>query len=120
MQHFIKFILILALAYLSSFVVPFWGVAIAGFIGSITVRSTHISSFLIGFIAVFILWGLMAFYVDIQTSSILTDRISQLFSLDPPFLILITGVLGGITAGLGSWAGSMLRGGAAEKGKYYQ
>jgi len=119
MNHFSKFILILGLSYLSSFVVPFWGVAVAGFLGSVIVRSSHVSSFLIGFIAVFILWGSMAFYLDTETSGILTDRVSALLKIDKPFLILITAVLGGLTAGFGSWAGSMIRGGEKKDG-YYQ
>ncbi len=119
MNHFTKFILILILAYASSYVVPFWGVAVAGFLASLIVRSSHLSSFLIGFIAVFILWGSMSFYIDTETSGILTDRVSALLSVDKPFLILITATLGGLTAALGSWAGSMIRGGEKKEG-YYQ
>ena len=110
MQHFLKFLLIIVLAWLSSLVVPFYGVALAGFIASLIVRSSYLSSFLIGFIAVFILWGSMSFYIDTETNSILTSRVSALFSVDPPILVLITGVLGGLTAGLGSLCGSLIRG----------
>ena len=118
MNHFTKFILILVLAYLSSFVVPFWGVAVAGFIGSLVVRSSHWSSFLLGFLAVFILWGVMALYIDTETASILTDRVSALLSVQKYLLILITALIGGLTAGLGSWSGSVLRGGK-KKEEYY-
>ncbi len=110
MQHFLKFLLILILAWLSSLIVPFWGVAVAGFVASLIVRSSYLSSFLIGFIAIFILWGSMAFYIDTETSSILTDRVGAILTVDPPILILITALLGGLTGGLGSLSGSLVRG----------
>jgi hypothetical protein len=120
MQHFIKFLLIGLLAYLSSYVLPFWGVALAGFLVSAGIRSSHLSSFLIAFLAVFILWGTMAYYIDTETSGIMTNRVSQLLSLDPPVIILITAALGGLTAAFGSLTGSLIRGGEVEeKTGYY-
>jgi hypothetical protein len=121
MQHFLKFLLIGVLAYLSTYILPFWGVALAGFIVSVSIRSSNLSSFIIAFLAVFILWGAMAYYIDTETGGNLTGRVSELLGIDPPIITLITATLGGITAALGSLTGSLLRGGEVEERKtgYY-
>lgn len=121
MQHFLKFLLIGVLAYLSSYILPFWGVAVAGFIVSVSIRSSNLSSFIIAFLAVFILWGAMAYYIDTETGGHLTARISQVLGFDPPIITLISATLGGLTAAMGSITGSMIRGGEVDEKKtgYY-
>lgn len=109
MKHFIKFILILLLSCISSLILPFWGVAIAAFLVSLMIGTSGTSSFFIGLLALFLLWSIMAFMNDFQTGGIMTDRISQLLSVDPPVLLLITGLLGGLTGALGSLTGCYFR-----------
>ncbi|MCA6073440.1 hypothetical protein [Fulvivirga sedimenti] len=109
MRNILKVLLIAALAWGLSFILPFWGAALAGFIGSMVIRTSNVASFFTGFIAIFLLWGITAFLIDLETQSIMTDRISGIFSLSPPFLILITALIGGITGGLGSLVGCTLR-----------
>ncbi len=109
MKNILKIIFIVVLAWGLSFILPFWGAALAGFIASLVIRTSNVASFLTGFVAIFLLWGITAFLIDLETQSIMTDRISGIFSLSPPFLILITALIGGITGGLGSLTGCTLR-----------
>ncbi len=69
------------------------------------------SPFLRGFIAVFLLWAGYAWWLDFQNNSILSSRLVQLFPLPawPAALIILTGLLGGLQAGLIMKAGDLLR-----------
>jgi hypothetical protein len=51
-------------------------------------------------------WGGVAWFLDAGNGGILSSRIAPLFYLPGSFpLILATALVGGITAGLGAWAG---------------
>jgi len=109
MKKLLKIVLIAALTWLFSLFLPFWGAAVAGFLDSLLIGTSNVASFFTGFIAVFLVWGLTAFFIDLETQHIMSDRIGQLFGLTPPFLVLVSAFLGGITGGLGSLAGCMLK-----------
>jgi hypothetical protein len=67
-------------------------------------------SFLLGFIAVFSVWAVYAFWLDVQNASVLSSKIAMLFQVQKPMiLLLVSAVIGGITGGLGSWVGSEAR-----------
>jgi hypothetical protein len=64
-------------------------------------------SFAQGFLAVFIVWLCYAFWLDAQNVSVLSSKIAVLFGVQKSFiLMLVSSLIGGITGGLGSWAGS--------------
>jgi hypothetical protein len=109
MKKILKVLLIIALTWVFSLFLPFWGAALAGFIGSLVIDTTNVASFFTGFVAVFLVWGLTAFFIDLDTQHIMSDRIGQLFGLTPPFLVLVSAILGGITGGLGSLTGCTLK-----------
>ena len=110
MKKLLKIIVIAALAFALSQFLPFWSVAIAGVLGSMLITTSNVASFFTGFIAIFLLWGITAFMIDVNTQGIMTDRIADLLGFSPPFLILISALIGGITGGLGSLAGCTIRG----------
>ena len=62
------------------------------------------------FLAVFLLWGIMALHISISNDHILAHRISMLvLKKDNPILLVVfTGLLGGITAGISSLTGRSL------------
>lgn len=65
---------------------------------------------LISFGLVYLYWIIYAGILDFQNQQILSSRMAQLFSIDPPILLLVlTGLLGGITAGLAAWSGGLIR-----------
>ena len=70
------------------------------------------SAFFSGFLALFLLWSILSFYISVNNDHILAHRVSLLLiKNDSPFLlILITGLIGGIVAGLASLTASYIYG----------
>ena len=63
------------------------------------------------FVALFLLWGLMAWLISISNGHILAHRVSVLIveNDSPGKLILLTALLGALPAASAGLAGSMLR-----------
>jgi len=100
---------IILCAILENFL-PWWCIAPVAFVVSYLFRLKWYSAFLSGFLALFLLWGGMAFLIDRANEQILSNRISMLIlkSSKPLVIVAITGVIGGLVAGLGGLAGSFL------------
>jgi len=110
MRFAIAILLVLVLNYMSGLVFPWWIIALVGLITGYLVNLTPAKSFLAGFLACFILWAGIAFYIDIANEHILTTRVGALFTLKQPIImVLITGCIGGMVTGLASLTGALLR-----------
>lgn len=106
----LKIILTAVMAYSLQTMLPWWSVVIASFSISFIISTKGLSSFVGGFLGVGILWFIQAMVIDIQTDSILTDRVAGIFSLPNNFLlILITSIIGGLVGGFGALTGMQLR-----------
>ena len=104
----IGFTLILAFLFQTMF--PWWSIVIASFLISLIISTKGLSSFIVGFLGIAILWFSSAIIIDIKTGSILTERIAAIFSLPNTWLlILITALIGGLAGGFGALTGSYLR-----------
>lgn len=56
------------------------------------------------------MWSSFAIYIDITSASRLSSKIGVLFgSLNIVVLVVLTGIIGGITSGLGALVGSLSR-----------
>ncbi|MEL6192317.1 MAG: hypothetical protein AAFR66_09715 [Bacteroidota bacterium] len=126
MRFLVRIILIAGLAYLVSRYLPWWGTAIVGFaVGFLMsqgkkkrlfARKPKPSfSFIAGFLAVALLWGLMAWWMDSQNGSQLSLRIAELLlqqSPPPPSASLqivgITALIGGLVGGFSTMTGNLL------------
>ena len=110
-----KFLVSIFLTALVSFAfglyLPWWSVAIAGFIVSFFLYQRPISAFIAGFLGIFFLWGGLTLIRSVSNDHILAHRISILIlSRDSPYLlILVSSIIGGITGGMGALCGSLLR-----------
>lgn len=110
-----KFIVSLLLTALLSFALclflPWWFIAIAAFIVAVSIPQKRGLSFLSGFLALFFSWGIMSFMLSSANDHLLAHKVSLLIlKADNPYiLILVTGLIGGIVAGLGALSGSLLR-----------
>ena len=58
------------------------------------------------FVAVALLWFGLSLYIDANTQSILTEKVSQLF---PVNLFVLTTLIGGLVGGFASMTGSLLK-----------
>ena len=74
------------------------------------VRLRKASTFFVPFMAIALLWIIQAWLLSSANDFILARKISVLFYLggDPFLLILVTGMIGGIAAGIAALLGNQL------------
>ncbi len=129
----IKFLLriglIGGLAWLGQLYLPFWIAAVAPFVVRFVLsnrnrprrrsfnrkKTPRAWSFWAGFIALFLLWGGLAFSLDLQNGSLLSSRLAQfLFKAEegvfagPYPLIVLTALVAGVMGGFSALTGNLL------------
>jgi hypothetical protein len=110
MKFLIQFVLIALLTYLFQLFGPWWVVFLsAGLVGFI-ISNKGFSSFFAGFLGGGLLWLVQAYLIDIANESLLSARISELFSLSSSMqIILVTALVGGLCGGFASLTGKFLK-----------
>ena len=100
----------LLLAALLSTVLPWWSVMLAGFVAGMIFPLQNKGVFFAPFLALFLYWGVYSFVLSSANNFILARKIAQLLQLGtrPIALILLTGILGGIAAGISGMLGKQL------------
>lgn len=90
---------------------PWWSIAVVAFIVAIVIPQTPVVSFFSGFIALFLLWGILSFCISTNNNHILAHRVSLLiFKVDNPFLLIISSALiGALVAGFAALTASYIR-----------
>lgn len=112
-----KFIVSILLTALLSFVIclyfDWWTIAIAAFVVAVCIRQQPKKAFFTGFIALFLLWGGLAWFIDIANEHIMSRRLSAVLPLGGSsfLMIFVTALIGALVAGAASLAGSYLRAG---------
>ena len=110
MRWIFTFLLTLIVAGLASFLTQIWwlGVVVCFVIGFLLPPKW---AFLMGFLAVFVLWLGLSFYMDMQNSSRLSAAIAQILPLGGStiLLLLLSSILGALPAGFAMWSGALLR-----------
>lgn len=103
--------LLLALsAWLLSFVLPWWSLALPALILGAIWGKSGLTSFGYGFLGIATLWLIQTSIIHIQNDGILTARIAELFSLPSAWLVLlITVVIGGLSGGLSTLTGYLFK-----------
>ncbi len=111
MKFIISLILTALLSFAACLFLPWWSIAIAAFVVAALIPQNPGVSFVTGFLAVLLLWGGLSFWISNNNEHILAHKISLLIlKMDSPYvLILVTGLIGGIIAGLAALSGSFLR-----------
>ena len=110
MKFVIKIGFTAIVAFLLQWYMPWWSVALAGFLISVILSSGGTTSFFSGFIGVGMVWFAQAFYTDYTTGSILTEKVAEILFLPNSFLlVIVTALIGGLAGGMGALTGSYLR-----------
>ena len=110
MKFLFKVILIAVLVYIGELYLPWWSIAIAGFLGGMSVKTKGVNSLFAGVLGVGIIWLWIAIRIDIETQSILTNKMAQLVNSNSKYVVIVsTGLLGGIVGGLSAWTGHNFR-----------
>ncbi|MBO9617980.1 MAG: hypothetical protein J7539_03000 [Niabella sp.] len=111
MKFFLSILLIALLSYIGGIYFPWWIIAVVGFIIILLLPQRPSAAFLSGFIAVFLLWAVLAARINTANGGILAGRIGLLLGIgkSPVTLALITGVIGGLVTGLAALSAAYLR-----------
>ncbi len=111
MRFLLATLLTATLSFLAGLYTPWWSIAIVAFLVALLVKQRYGLAFLSGFLGLFLLWGGLAFWIDVKNESILSRKVAQLFSLGESsfLLILITALVGAVVAGFAAMSGSSLR-----------
>ena len=97
-----NFLATIFLAFVLSQFLPWWSVMLAAFISAISISLKRSAVFFVPFMAIALFWIVYAYWLSSSNDFVLADKIAVLLSLqgNPYLLILITGLLGGLAAGI--------------------
>src|SRR5881275_1955925 len=112
MSKYILSIIVTALvAFVMGLYMPWWGIAIAAFLVSAAIPQKPAFSFLSGFLGVFLLWEVLAWWIDNKNNGILSQKIASVLPLggSTVLLIVINSVIGGLVAGFAALSGTYAR-----------
>jgi len=110
MKLIFRILIIGAVTYLVSPYLTWWtGMVISTFICDL-MPSSLLNAFISGFLGVGLVWMGQAWVLDVANDSAFSRVIIQLFPIeDPILLILITGLIGGISGGLAATTGASFK-----------
>jgi len=98
----INFLATIIITLILSQFLPWWSVMVAAFFTALLFSLKKSAVFFVPFMAIAVLWITHAFWVSNMNDFILTNKIAILFPLNGNayFLILLTGIIGGLAAGI--------------------
>lgn len=110
MKFFIALILTAILSYAAGFYLPWWSIAIAAILVAIVIPQKPLKAFLAGFLSLFLLWLILALYIDSGNQHILSMKIAELlFKSHSHALIMgVTGLVAGLVGGFAALSGAYL------------
>ncbi len=106
------FLLIFLLTAVAQYVLPWWGVvAVVPFAVAAWRSKSAGGAFGAGFLAVGLLWLLVAFWKSHANDNLLAGRMAGVLPLggSTALLLVVTAVLGGVVGGVAAWAGYLGR-----------
>jgi hypothetical protein len=111
MRFIISILLTALLSFALCLYLPWWSIALAAFAVAALIPQKPVHSFLAGFIALFLLWGTMAFTLSSNNGHLLAHKVSLLLLKfdSPAALITETALIGALVAAFAALAGSFLR-----------
>jgi hypothetical protein len=101
-KNFINFIASIIIALILSQFLPWWSVMLAGFITAISFSLKKSAVFFVPFLAIAMFWMVYSFWLSSTNDFTLSKKIAVLLPLqgNPYVLILVTGIVGGLAAGI--------------------
>src|SRR5258708_23624047 len=101
MKFLVTTLLIALLSFLSGLYLPWWCFALAACGISALIPQKPFWAFLAGFLALFLLWGGLAWGIDTANNNILSVKIAQLLHLGDSslLLVLVTALVGALIGG---------------------
>jgi hypothetical protein len=92
-------------------VLPWWSFVVAAALVGVTVQQTATKTFAAGFLGMFMAWGGLAWWIDWQNHSLLSQKIAFVLPLggSAAALLFITGLIGGLLSGVAALCGHYAR-----------
>lgn len=111
MKFIVAIVLTALLAFAGGLWFDWWVIAVAAFLVALLIHQRAGKAFLSGLLGGFLLWGILAWWIDNKNEHILSRRIAEVLPLggSPVLLILVTGLVAGLVSGFGAMTGSFLR-----------
>lgn len=101
-KNIINFIATIILASIFSLVLPWWSVMTAALATALFIPLKKSAVFFVPFLAILVFWAVYSFMLSSANNFTLAKKISELLPLggNPYILMLVTGVIGGLAAGI--------------------
>ena len=111
MKLLVAIILTALLSFVCGLYFPWWSIAIAAVVSVLLIPLPSGRAFLAGFFGVFLLWFLLALWIDVKNQHILSRKIAQIFPLGGSSIaiVLVTAFIGALVGGLAATSASFLR-----------
>ena len=111
MKMIVAIILTALLAFVGGLYMQWWSLAIAAFIIALIIPQRPFKAWLAGFLGVFLLWAVLAWWIDFKNQGILSKKIASVlpFGGSSVLLLLVTAFVGGLVAAFAALMGSYLR-----------
>ena len=109
-KNITSFIVTILMAVLLSIVLPWWSVMLAALLSALLIPLKKAAVFFVPFMAILLFWGIYCFVLSSGNDFTLAKKISELLQLggNPYALILLTGILGGLAAGISGILGNQI------------
>ena len=100
----------LVLALIGGLMLPWWSIGLGAFVAGAWRAPSALRAYGAGFLGVGLLWFSFASFIHLKSGGLLTERIAEMAGgISPIWLIVITGVTGGIAGALASTTGFYFR-----------
>lgn len=109
MKFILATLLTASLSFMAGLYLPWWSIAPVAFGVALLMHQSIGRSFLAGFLGIFLLWLVVAWWRNYKNESFLSIKVAQLFGVGSPLLlILITALIGALVGGFAAISGSSL------------
>ena len=112
MKFFNSFLLTALLSFIAGIYISYWWFfAVVAFLVAVFIHQRGFKAFFAGFLALFILWFVLAFWMDFANEGVLSVKIASILPLGGSkwMLMILTAFIGGLIAGFAALSGSYLR-----------
>ena len=111
MRFLVSTLLIALLSFIAGRYLPWYSIALVAFGVGLLIPQRLLRAFGAGFLGIFLLWFLLALWLDTRNEQILSRKIAELFQLGQSsiLLVLISALLGGLVGGFAALSGASLR-----------
>jgi len=110
-KKIINFVFTLILAYVLGLILPWWSVMISALVTAFIFPLKKVAVFIIPFLAIALLWIVQSWLLSSSNDYTLAKKIATLLQLggNPFLLICVTGIIGGIAAGIAAIFGKQCK-----------